>query len=223
MPEDRIELEYTTVGIDTDGIVGVIQGIFSFFGYGPAAGTGAGAERVSSLTQTLYGAWEVYSVIALLVSLVFLYGIIYARIRLNEIGAKYHHILHEEEEKYRRLHESHESHGKLDQIEQHVSSDNPNDWRLGVIEADIMLEELLEERGIPGTTIGERLKHMSSETLRSLDDAWSAHKVRNQIAHAGGDFILTKRIAQETIARYKRVFDELAHGAHGTHDAHGHH
>lgn len=220
MPEDRIELEYNTIGIDTDGIVGIIQSIFGFFGYGPATGSGVGAERFSSFLQTVYGIWEVYSIIALAVSLLFLYGIIYARLRLGEIGAKYHHILHEEEEKYRQLHESHESHGKLDQIEHHVSSDNPNDWRLGVIEADIMLEELLEERGIPGATIGERLRHMSTETLHSLDDAWSAHKVRNQIAHMGGDFILTKRIANETITKYKKVFEELTHGGHGTGGGH---
>jgi hypothetical protein len=114
----------------------------------------------------------------------------------------------------------HESHGKLALIEGHASSDNPNDWRLAIIEADIMLEDLLEEHHIPGNTIGERLKHMSHSTLHSLDEAWSAHKVRNEIAHKGGDFILTKRIANETIAKYKKVFEELAHGGHGTGGGH---
>ncbi len=224
MQEDQIELNYTQIGIDADGIVGVIQSIFGAFGFGPAQGSGIAEEKFASLLKVAYGIWEVYSIIALLVSLVLLYGIIYARIRLNELGAKYHHRLHEEEEKYRRLFERHESNGKLAQIEHHVSSENPNDWRLAIIEADIMLEELLEHRGIPGTTIGERLKHMSHDTFHALDDAWAAHKVRNQIAHVGGDFILTKRIANETIARYKKAFDELSHHGHGSHGGgHGHH
>lgn len=220
MPEDHLTVELTQVGFNFDGLMSGVQAVFAFFGFGPVAGTGVAESRYDAILTTLYGWWEVYSIVALIVSAVLLYGIIYARIRLNELFQKYHERLHEEELKYKQLYEKHESHGKLALIERHVSSDNPNDWRLAIIEADIMLEELLEERGIPGTTIGERLKHMSTDTLRSLDDAWSAHKVRNQIAHAGGDFILTKRIAHETISHYKRVFDELTHGGHGTGGGH---
>ena len=91
----------------------------------------------------------------------------------------------------------------------HIQSVNPNDWRLAIIEADIMLEEALDEIGLAGNTIGEKLKGASTQQLRSLDDAWKAHRVRNEIAHAGADFVLTQRIAQETINQYQRVFLEL--------------
>jgi uncharacterized membrane protein len=222
MPEDHLTVEYTQVGFSFDGLMSGIQALFAFFGFGPAYGTDAGAGNYDAILTTLYGWWQVYSIFALIISAVLLYGIIYARIRLNELGAKYHDILHAEEMKWKQLNVKHESHGKLALIEQHASSDNPNDWRLAIIEADIMLEELLEEHHIPGATIGERLKHMNHGTLRSLDDAWSAHKVRNEIAHKGGDFILTKRIAHETIAKYHKVFEELSGGGHGTGDG-GHH
>jgi uncharacterized membrane protein len=220
MQDDSIILSVPQVGFSSDGLIVAIQSIFAFFGFGPAAGTGVGTENFLGFSHMLYGWWQVYSVFALLLSAVLLYGIVYARIRTNELMEKHHHILHAEEEKYKRLYEKHESHGKLESIEHHASSDNPNDWRLGIIEADIMLEELLEERGIPGKTIGERLKHLNHETFHSLDEAWSAHKVRNEIAHTGGDFVLTKRVANETIAKYKKVFDELTHGGHGTDGGH---
>ena len=45
--------------------------------------------------------------------------------------------------------------------------------------------------------------------METLNDAWEAHKVRNRIAHDGADFVLTKRMVDETINRYLRVFEEL--------------
>jgi hypothetical protein len=221
MPQEPIRAEVPQIDFFSEGLFNLIQGILSFFGvYIGGAPAGVGEAPVAATYQgvmaTLYWWWEIYSIIALLISALFLYGIVYARIRYNELSEKYHHVLHDEEQKYNRLYEKHESHGKLESIEHHMQSDNPGEWRLGIIEADIMLEELLEERGIPGDTIGERLKHLSHDTFHALNEAWEAHKVRNEIAHKGGDFILTKRIANDTIAKYKKAFDELAHGGHGT-------
>ena len=91
----------------------------------------------------------------------------------------------------------------------HIASYSPSDWKLAIIEADIILDEILKDAGYAGTSLGERLRSISPERLRSLDDAWQAHKVRNQIAHGGADFILTQRLAQDTIKQYRRVFHEM--------------
>ena len=77
----------------------------------------------------------------------------------------------------------------------------------------------------PGNRVAvERLLSMGVNVVvvgeATLDDAWQAHKVRNQIAHAGADFVLTQKITRETIMMYKRVFEEL--GAGGG-EAAGHH
>jgi len=53
------------------------------------------------------------------------------------------------------------------------------------------------------------LKSVSASQMTTLNDAWEAHKIRNRIAHDGADFVLTKRVAQETITQYRRVFDEF--------------
>ena len=91
----------------------------------------------------------------------------------------------------------------------HGNSDSPNDWKLAIIEADIILDDVLKQQGYAGNSLGERLKSISPSQLESLQDAWEAHKVRNKIAHEGADFVLTKRLAQETITKYQRVFTEF--------------
>ena len=70
------------------------------------------------------------------------------------------------------------------------------------------MDDTLKQKGYPGATLGERLKSAASN-MNTLQDAWEAHKIRNRIAHDGADFVLTKKIAQETIGRYQRVFNEL--------------
>lgn len=89
-----------------------------------------------------------------------------------------------------------------------VNSDNPGNWRLAVIEADVMLDDLMKRLGYLGDTLGERLKSVDSATFASLQQAWEAHRVRNQIAHEGSDFVLTQREARRVIDLFRQVFQE---------------
>lgn len=88
-------------------------------------------------------------------------------------------------------------------------STNPSDWRMAIIEADIMLEELLREKGFPGDTLGEMLKGAKPGDFISIDAAWEAHKIRNKIAHGGNDFQLTDRETRRAIALFEAVFKEF--------------
>lgn len=88
--------------------------------------------------------------------------------------------------------------------EAHVSA-----WREAITEADILLDDALTKAGYQGESVGEKLKSVDSNDLASLDDAWEAHKVRNQIAHEGSAFELSEALAQRTIQRYEGVFREL--------------
>lgn len=94
-------------------------------------------------------------------------------------------------------------------IGRYYNSANPSDWKLAVIEADIMLYEVLDKSGFPGESIGEMLKNTDRSKLQNLDAAWSAHKVRNEIAHSGLEYILTRNTIEQAIANYEKVFDEL--------------
>lgn len=92
---------------------------------------------------------------------------------------------------------------------EHIASDNPSDWRLAVLEADIVLEETLDRAGYIGDTLGDKLKNAEHRPFASLNAAWEAHKVRNTIAHQGQSFDLTQRDARQAIALFEAVFREL--------------
>ena len=153
--------------------------------------------------------WTVYTVFAYAFSALLLFGIIYAMIRYDQISDEEQEILREEEHAYKHAHGVLEGDDKWQNILTHVGSENPNDWRLAIIEADIMLDEMLADLGYIGASIGDKLKTANPDSFQTLNDAWEAHKVRNHIAHRGSDFVLTKRIAGETINRYTRVFEEF--------------
>jgi len=85
----------------------------------------------------------------------------------------------------------------------------PSEWREAIIEADIMLDDILTRRGYVGDGVGEKLKSIEPSDLTSLQDAWEAHKVRNQIAHEGSAFALSESLAHRTIARFESVFREF--------------
>lgn len=98
---------------------------------------------------------------------------------------------------------------KWQRVIDHLESANPGDWKLAIIEADIILDEMLTKMGYEGGSVGERLKSVERSDFTTIDDAWEAHKVRNLIAHQGADFVVTQREALRVIELYKRVFEEF--------------
>lgn len=147
-----------------------------------------------------------YRILAFVVSAFCIYGIVHAYLGLNAIieeekmiyGAK---SVKEEEEMPMK-------NDKWERVIAHVNSTNAADWRLAVIEADIMLDELLKTLGYQGDTLGERLKAVERSDMLTLDNAWDAHRIRNQVAHQGADFPLSEREAKRAIALYESVFKE---------------
>lgn len=88
-------------------------------------------------------------------------------------------------------------------------SDSPSDWRLAIIEADIYLDRLLDDKGFQGDTISDKLKQVTPDALGSIQMAWEAHKVRNRIAHEGSAYTLTMPEARRVLSYYEIVFRDL--------------
>jgi hypothetical protein len=88
-------------------------------------------------------------------------------------------------------------------------SDSPSDWRLAIIEADIYLDKLLDQKGFHGDTISEKLKQVTPDKLGSIQMAWEAHKVRNRIAHEGAAFALTMPEARRILSYYEIIFRDF--------------
>jgi len=98
---------------------------------------------------------------------------------------------------------------KWARVLEHVNSENPSDWKLGILEADIMLGEALDKMGYRGATIGDKLKSIEPSDFTNLQEAWEAHKVRNSIAHEGSDYTVNKPEAERVIRLFKKVFEEF--------------
>ena len=98
---------------------------------------------------------------------------------------------------------------KWEKVIKLMSSDNASDWRLAIIEADVILEELLHATGYEGESVGEMLKSVEKSDFLTIEDAWEAHKVRNAVAHSGGDFQLNERETRRIVGLFEKVFKEF--------------
>lgn len=99
-----------------------------------------------------------------------------------------------------------EDHPKFAIVQGYLSSTSEALWRIGIMEADNMLVEVLRDKGYVGETVADMLKTASFKTVQL---AWDAHGIRNRIAHEGSDFQLTEREAKRAFVLYESVFREL--------------
>jgi len=97
---------------------------------------------------------------------------------------------------------------RWENVIQHIESQNQNDWKQAVLEADMILDDILTMMGYRGESVGEKLKRIEKGDFRSIRDAWDAHMVRNSIAHTPG-FVLTQHDALAAINSYRKVFEEF--------------
>jgi len=102
--------------------------------------------------------------------------------------------------------------GKLEKRWQHtirrLESPNMADWKLAVIEAEALTEEVLARMGFGGESFGERLKKMRPDQLPNLDNLTNAHQIRNNIVH-DPDYRIDIGEASKTIAVYEKSLQEL--------------
>jgi len=91
-------------------------------------------------------------------------------------------------------------------IQHYLAGQEENLWRIAILEADNLLDEILSEKGYAGQTVGEKLKQANFKTIEL---AWEVHKTRNRIAHDGSKFILSERTARKTIAMFESILGEF--------------
>jgi hypothetical protein len=150
--------------------------------------------------------WRWIIVVGYVLSAFGLFVIIYCTVRIFELRKR-------ENEHFRTLiadpTKKQDLHPRWNHIETLAGSSSASEWREAIIEADVLLDEVLTRAGLEGQGVGEKLKSADPKRFRTLDEAWEAHKVRNQIAHEGSAFPLSDTIAQRTIARFRSVFEEF--------------
>ena len=92
-------------------------------------------------------------------------------------------------------------------IENSLTKDNKQSYNAVVIDADKLLDKALNEMGLPGKTMGERMKRAGGY-FSQVNSVWYAHKIRNQIAHEHG-FSVDYNQAKHALANFKQALKDL--------------
>lgn len=90
----------------------------------------------------------------------------------------------------------------------HLNSANESEWKLAIIEADKLIDDLLVQKGYQGESLAERLNMVDKKSMKSFELLWEAHKIRNRIAHKL-DFKINRNEALKVISYYGEAFKEL--------------
>lgn len=92
-------------------------------------------------------------------------------------------------------------------IENQLDRNQPTSFHLCVLNADKLLDQALRERGVKGETMGERMK-TARDTWSNANAVWTAHKLRNQIAHEP-DAQVSYDDARRALAAFKQALKDV--------------
>jgi hypothetical protein len=94
------------------------------------------------------------------------------------------------------------------EIDGMLAKGEPQGWRIAVIEGDSLVDKFLMYSGYKGDHLADRLAKIIPGELESLEDVWTAHRLRNNIVSAPG-IAITQKEAQKAVDSYKAFLKEL--------------
>lgn len=95
------------------------------------------------------------------------------------------------------------------EIKKMLGSENSSDWKMAVIRADSLVNDLMGNIGYEGKNLGERLKAIEFHDFENLKNVWEAHQTRNKIVSNWETYELAKDEAQASIKKYEKALKEL--------------
>lgn len=88
-----------------------------------------------------------------------------------------------------------------------LESDNPSQYKVAILEADVFAEEILGTLGYSGTNMKERLESMQDYEIETKGELATGHAVRNRIINEPG-FEPTREEAEATLRHFSNFFKE---------------
>lgn len=96
----------------------------------------------------------------------------------------------------------------LQKIKTKLETEMESEWKLAVIEADKILDDILSKMDIGGTSLGERLNKLNTDSLPNVEEVKEAHKIRNNIIH-DPTYKLSLEEAKRVISIYEKTLGDL--------------
>lgn len=93
------------------------------------------------------------------------------------------------------------------EIENSLNRDTPSSYHMAVLSADKLLDQAMRDCRVKGETMGDRLKSANSR-WKNANSVWSAHKIRNQLAHET-DVKISYDTAMQALSAFKQALKDL--------------
>jgi hypothetical protein len=98
---------------------------------------------------------------------------------------------------------------RWDKVKKRLDSDNVSQYKVAIIEADAIAEEILTGIGYKGANMIEKLEQVGTAHLDDhLEALKGAHQVRNRIVHEE-DFAIDQRLATAVLGVYENFLRYL--------------
>lgn len=93
-------------------------------------------------------------------------------------------------------------------LRERAFSNPPQSFVWAIIEADKFVDNILIQMKLPGEHMADRLERLNAWELKSLENLWRAHRIRNELVHQP-DYNISSRDAEETLRLYEEFLKEL--------------
>lgn len=93
-------------------------------------------------------------------------------------------------------------------IMRRLESANVTEYKLAVIETDLLLDETLKRMRLAGQNVDERLEKVTPFMVENLEELRQAHQVRNSVVY-DPDYQLPLGEARRVLLVYQKAFENL--------------
>jgi len=93
------------------------------------------------------------------------------------------------------------------QLERQLVKNDEATYHLAILRADNLLDKALKEAGYKGSTMGQRMK-VAQNSWSNANHVWTAHKLRNKIAHET-DVKISYDITKRALAAFKQALKDV--------------
>jgi hypothetical protein len=158
------------------------------------------------ISPELQGKIFVFKVIFIIVSIIFFVMIVYYALNTSYLRHLFIYDLDDasSQKDYGRSKIS----KRWEKIKKRLKKDNESEYKLALIEADKMLDDILKRMGYGEESLNEKLERLSLSDVSNLEELLKANEICQNVVH-DPDYRLNKEKAEEIISIFEKSFKDL--------------
>ncbi|HBP01344.1 MAG: hypothetical protein UY41_C0013G0025 [Candidatus Moranbacteria bacterium GW2011_GWE1_49_15] len=97
---------------------------------------------------------------------------------------------------------------RWEKVKDRLKTDSVSQYKVAILEADSIADEILGKIGHQGANMTERLEQLKPGQLDYQEELMGAHQIRNKIVH-DESFVVDRKLAEETVGVYEKFLRYL--------------